>query len=66
MSPEINQFIDMVRNDKEKIENAIKFYDTDSSLLRNIIAEQGIEFTPNQLTETVCLLRRALEFIDNE
>ena len=66
MSLEIGRFIDMVRKDKDKIKNAVQFYDIDPSYLRNIIAEDGIEFTPDQLYETISLLKQALEYIDNE
>ena len=55
-----------VKNNRDGLSNALEFYEEDPSLLRNLICEQGVELTPDQLYETVYIVKEALEIIDNE
>lgn len=60
------QIIDFVKKDKEKIRNAVELYDDYPHVLRNLIAEEGVELTPDQLFRTISFVKEALEIIDNE
>tara|TARA_R110000751_G_scaffold147711_5_gene252386 strand:- start:720 stop:920 length:201 start_codon:yes stop_codon:yes gene_type:complete len=66
MDQQLIDFKNYVNKDKERIQHAVDVFDEEPHFVRNYIAEQGLEYTPDQLAKMIELIRNALEDIDNE
>lgn len=58
--------VDHVKTNREGLKKALAAYEDHPQLMRNHIAELGMELTPNELNELATTLELMMEYIDNE
>ena len=66
MNRKIQDFIQTIKKNRDRLEEALNEYNEDPLFIRNIMAEKGVELTPSQLSETVDILKQILDKSDNE
>ena len=59
-------FVAHVSKNRESLESAVDKYDDSWSSVRNELAENGMEVTPNELKELTELIRACLDVLDDE
>ena len=59
-------FVAHVSKNRESFESAVDKYDDSWSSVRNELAENGMEVTPNELKELTELIRACLDVLDDE
>jgi hypothetical protein len=55
-----------VSKNRKNLESAVGKYDDSWSKVRNELAENGMEVTPNELKELTELIRACLDVLDDE
>jgi DNA replication protein DnaD len=59
-------FVAHVSKNRKNLESAVDKYDDSWSKVRNELAENGMEVTPNELKELTELIRACLDVLDDE
>ena len=62
--PRWTKLAEYVKEKRWRLEGAIENYEQDSRALRNLIAEMGVELTPQELTNLVNVIKTVIQHID--
>jgi len=62
--PRWTKLVEYVKEKRGRLEGAIENYEQDSRGLRNLIAEMGVELTPQELTNLVDVIKTVIQHID--
>ena len=54
-------WLEFVSNNHQRLQNAVDEYRQNPSMIRQSMAEQGIEVTPKELNDLIELIRESLE-----
>ena len=54
-------WLEFVNNNSHRLKNAVDEYRQNPSIIRQSMAEQGIEVTPKELNDLIELIRESLE-----
>jgi hypothetical protein len=59
-------WLSYIKSDQENLKLVIKLYATKWQLVREILAERGVEMTPEELKELTSFIKESLIIIENE
>tara|TARA_B100002019_G_C21111584_1_gene518692 strand:- start:609 stop:812 length:204 start_codon:yes stop_codon:yes gene_type:complete len=59
-------WLEFVSNNHQRLQNAVDEYRHNPSIMRQSMAEQGIEVTPKELNDLIELIHESLEELTNE
>jgi|TARA_B110000263_G_C15146134_1_gene435630 hypothetical protein len=66
IDPRWIRLVEYVKEKRGRLQAAIDNHEVDPHGLRNLIAEMGVELTPQELTNLVSVIRTVIENIDAE
>jgi hypothetical protein len=55
-----------IGKDIDRLKNAVEVFDDEPHYVRNYIAEQGLEYTPDQLAKMIDVIRAILREIEDD